>query len=115
MSEALLEKILTEVTGIRHDIVELRSDVATLKTDVAELKSDVATLKTDVAELKSDMKFVKTELSILKSDLDTANYRLERIENVQAEMKKSMLDQKEIISILSARSIEHEAALKRIN
>ncbi|QUL57705.1 hypothetical protein KDC22_15200 [Paenibacillus tritici] len=72
---------------------------------------------------------IKEELSPIREELASVNERLDRLETEQTLIKQAVLDtnervkrieeiqesQHEIIELLSARSIEQEAKLKRIN
>ena len=66
-TDARLDRIENDISGLRTDVTGLKSDVAGLKTDVAVLKTDVAVLKTDVAVLKTDMAESKAQLGRLES------------------------------------------------
>jgi hypothetical protein len=48
----ILQKILSELVGLRQDVTHIKKDVAEMKRDVAEMKRDVAEMKRDVAEMK---------------------------------------------------------------
>lgn len=65
----ILEKLETIDAGMK----ELRGDVQELKSDVSELKTDVAVLKSDVAGLKSDVQAL--------------DYRVDKLEKNQIELK----------------------------
>ena len=43
MSEVILNKILTELTGVKKEVGELKQDVGGLKKDVGELKKEQIT------------------------------------------------------------------------
>jgi septal ring factor EnvC (AmiA/AmiB activator) len=79
-----------EVNALR---LELKSEMQEMRLELSELKTDVAELKTDVAEIKVTL----TKMQEMSS-------------NVQTLVDRQM----DIIDLLSARSIEHEAFLKRI-
>ena len=61
--------VKTDVAGLKDDVVGLKTDVGGLKTDVADLKTDVGGLKTDVGGLKTDVGGLKTDVGGLKTDV----------------------------------------------
>lgn len=83
MSEALLKQILNEVTGIKSDVAEMKSDLAGVKNEVTEIKNDLAGVKTEVAGMKNDVVSMKSEITNIKEELQETNKRLTRIEKKQ--------------------------------
>jgi chromosome segregation ATPase len=102
-----LDAIETDTKNLKTDVAVLKDDVAVLKGDVTVLKGDVAVLKDDVAVLKDDVAVLKTDNILLKQAVLETNETVKRIEIVQEQQHR-------IIELLSARSIEQEATIKRI-
>ncbi|WNS45533.1 hypothetical protein [Paenibacillus sp. MMS20-IR301] len=102
-----LERIEAEQTAQRQDVHELKQDVHELKQDVQELKQDVHELKQDVQELKQDVQVLQQDQGLIKRAVLETNERLINVESL-------LENQHRIIELLSVRSIEHEAQIKRI-
>ena len=64
-----LDRMESDISGLKADVAELKTDMAEVKADVAELKTDMAEVKADVAELKTDMAEVKADVAELKTDV----------------------------------------------
>src|SRR5690242_5735480 len=103
-TDARLDRIENDISGLRTDVTGLKSDVAGLKTDVAVLKTDVAVLKTDVAVLKTDVAVLKTDMAESKAQLgrleSSTQRRFDRVDAEfeswgvhikNAELKKNLL------------------------
>ncbi|RAL20829.1 hypothetical protein [Thermoflavimicrobium daqui] len=128
MSDKLLEQILSELkslnqrmTNVENNMVtktefnELKEDVDGLKQDVKGLKEDANVLKEDVQEIKQDLALLAKQqhddvIQLLKkmdNDITDIKSRTRSIENIQEQQHR-------VIDLLSSRSIQHEAELKRI-
>ncbi|MBC3783762.1 cell division protein ZapB [Spirosoma utsteinense] len=62
---ARLDRLETDVSGLKQDVSDLKQDVSTLKQDVSDLKQDMSTLKQDVSDLKQDMSTIKQTLQFV--------------------------------------------------
>ena len=74
-----LDRILSEIQGMKTDVQELKSDVRVLKTEMQEVKTDVQELKSDVQVLKTDMQEVKTDVQKLKSDVQVLKTDMQEV------------------------------------
>ena len=93
-----LAKLLRSV--IREELEPVNERLERIETEQTSLKQDVQTLKQDVQLVKQDQELIK------RAVLDT-NERVIRMESI-------LENQHRIIELLSARSIEQEALIKRI-
>lgn len=76
LSDILLQKILSEIIGLRDDMDGMKSDINDMKTDMDSMKSDIN-------NLKSEMNDVKTDVTSMKTEQKTTNERLLSIEKKQ--------------------------------
>ena len=68
--EASDSLMVVHLEYIRKDISDLKTDMAELKTEVKGVKADISRLKADMAELKTEVKGVKADISELKTDMN---------------------------------------------
>ncbi len=87
-----LDRLETDVAGLKTDMVEVKADVAELKTDMVEVKADVAGLKTDMAEVKADVAGLKTDMAEVKSEQTQTNRRLSRVENQISDLRGDIME-----------------------
>lgn len=87
MSEALLKEILSEVKNIRVELDEVKQDMHDLKQEVHDLKAEQQLIKQAVLETNERLKI----------------------------MEESQRQQDSILDVLSYRSIEQEAMIKRFH
>lgn len=72
-----------------------------------QILNELKEMKKEQSEIKSDIKEIKTEQQQIKQAVLETNESVKRLESIQE-------SQQHIIDLLSARSIQHEAELKRI-
>lgn len=94
MSEALLREILSEVSGIKKDITDMKLDIQALKQGQESMKLDIQVFTEEQSQIKQAV--------------------LETNEHVK-QLTEKQNKQYAIIDVLSSRSIEQEAMLKRIH
>ena len=91
-----LDRILSEIQGMKTDVQELKFDVRVLKTEMQEVKTDVQELKSDVQVLKTDMQEVKTDVQKLKSDVQVLKTDMQELKSdvqvLKAEMQEVKID-----------------------
>lgn len=103
MSEKILSDILEQLNNMSTVQQEMKNNVTDLNNDIAEVKNDITDLNNDIAEIKKQTEDIP---AIKVAALET-NEIVERIESAQ-ESHEHTLD------LLSRRSIDQEAELKRI-
>lgn len=57
-----LDLILSEMFGMKTEIVELKTDMSEVKTEMAELKTDVSEMKLTIDILQNDIKNINLTL-----------------------------------------------------
>lgn len=103
----MLQAVVQEaLQPIRDEIVEMKANMAT-KADIQEIKSELADIKETVSVIVNDQKndVVKLLTKVDENILEVKS-RVRNMENVQDR-------QHHVIDLLSARSIQHEAELRR--
>ena len=75
-----IDKIDTEVSGIKVDMTDMKTDIsgmkidmATMNTDITDMKADITGMKTDITGMKNDMVAMKTDITGMKTDMATMN------------------------------------------
>jgi peptidoglycan hydrolase CwlO-like protein len=63
VSDDRLERIESEISGLRRDVNDLQKDVAELKANVRHIQADVVELKTDVREMRADLAEFKQDVA----------------------------------------------------
>lgn len=91
MEQKLLNQILVEITGLKTDVVEIKTDISVLKQEVSELKNDVSVLKEDVNGLKQEVSVLKTDMNKLEMKMN------ERFDRVYKEISEELRDMGNII------------------
>ena len=71
----------SEMHEVKSDVSELKEDVSVLKSEMHEVKGDVSDLKGDVSVLKDDMTEVKGNIGTLQSSLRSLEVTLENETN----------------------------------
>ncbi len=64
--EEILNKILSELGGIKEDISGIKQDVSGLKQEMSEVKQEISGVKQEICEMKQDIK----ELNIRQTAMD---------------------------------------------
>jgi chromosome segregation ATPase len=132
MLTAIIREELSPVVK-RLDTIENRFDTMDTRLDSIETRLDtmdtrLETIETRLDRMDTQLDTIETRLDTMDTRLDKAETRLERIEDEQQQIKQAVLEtnatvkrivviqdqQHRIIELLSARSIEQEAMLKRI-
>lgn len=114
MSEQILEKILSELTDIKNEQQQLIDKVNTIENEQQIMKAEqqqlidkVSTIENEQRIMKAEQQIIKIEQQQIKQAVMETNESVKRLEAIQE-------SQHRIIDLLSARSIQHEAELKRI-
>lgn len=95
-----LERIETEQQGMKQELQGIKQEQQGMKQELQEIKQEQQGMKQDLLEMKQDQVLIK------RAVLET-NDRLKNVETI-------LENQHRIIELLSARSIQQEAELKRI-
>ncbi|MEI2400672.1 MULTISPECIES: histidine kinase [Paenibacillus] len=103
MSDPILQQILTELQGMKSDLSEVKSELS-------EVKSELGTMKADIDSIKEDTKLIpliQQAVSEVNAEVIATRDTLERID-------KTLTVHDATLDMLARRSIDQEAALKRI-
>ncbi|MHA6534699.1 histidine kinase [Paenibacillus sp. BAC0078] len=131
MSDQILQQILGELKSMRSDLSEVkvdlsgvRADVSGVKSELSEVKADVSGLKAEFSEMKADLAEVKADIISIKEDTKLIPLIQQAVSEVNAEVianrdtlhniEETLRSHDVTLDILSRRSIDQEAALKRI-
>jgi uncharacterized protein (UPF0335 family) len=90
--QELARQTAEQFRAINERLDRLETDVAGLKTDMVEVKADVAGLKTDMAEVKADVAGLKTDMAEVKSEQTQTNRRLSRVENQISDLRGDIME-----------------------
>jgi hypothetical protein len=102
MSEQLLQQILEKLNNIESEQQAMKSDQQAMKSDIQFMRQDVNNVKINMATKEDVADIPAIRVAVLEA-IDTVN----RIENTQVQHER-------ILDLLSRRSIEQEAELRRI-
>ncbi len=96
MNEKILQQILSEVTGIKGELADVKTDMADMKTELSSVKTDVASMKTELSVLKTDVGTLQTDLTSVKAQLDEntklTRAILDRQEETDARLESVAMD-----------------------
>jgi hypothetical protein len=93
LKELLRSVIQEELQPVHDQLSEIKQEQQSMKRDIAEIKLEQQSMKLDIAEIKQ---------AVLETN--------ERVVRIEATVDK----QQGVIELLSARSIQQEAQLKKI-
>lgn len=92
---------------IREELEPVNECLERIETEQTGLKQEVQLVKQDQQTLKQDVQILKQDQELIKRAVLDTNERVIRMESI-------LENQHRIIELLSARSIEQEALIKRI-
>lgn len=105
--EQLQSVIREELRPVNEHLQELRTEQQAMKEDIQEIRAEQQTMKLDVQGIKEDLHEIKEDQHLIKRAVLDTNERVMKMESV-------LENQHRIIELLSTRSIQQEAELKRI-
>lgn len=109
MSEPLLMEMIDELKRVRENQIVMNQHISNIKETMAtkEDVADIVTLKTDVSSMKEDISTLKTDMTSMKVAIIEILDTVKRVEATQDRHERTL-------DLLSRRSIEQEAEIKRI-
>ncbi len=110
MSDPILQQILTALTGVQTDLNEMKTEFIEMKSEISEMKSEISEMKSEIASIKEDTKLIpliQQAVSEVNAEVIATRDTIERIE-------ETLRGHDVTLDLLSRRSIDQEAALKRI-
>ncbi|MNI65209.1 hypothetical protein D3C73_1207010 [compost metagenome] len=110
MSDPILQQILTALTGVQEDLTLMKSDMGEVKSELGGLKLEISEMKSEIASIKEDTRLIpliQQAVSEVNAEVVATRDTIERIE-------ETLRNHDVTLDLLSRRSIDQEAALKRI-
>lgn len=125
LKDLLRSVIREELTPINERLDRIEAEQQNMRTDIQRMKDDIQSLKEDMLGVKSNMSTkddltrlaTKEDVALLPSiqqAVSEAGKSLERLEDAQARMEGTLKGHEITLDLLSRRSIDQEAAIKRI-
>lgn len=105
--EQLQSVIREELRPVNEHLQELRTEQQAMKVDIQEIRVEQQAMKQDIQGIKEDLHEIKEDQHLIKRAVLDTNERVMKMESV-------LENQHRIIELLSTRSIQQEAELKRI-
>lgn len=96
MSDPILQQILAELQGMKSDLSEVKSELSIMKADIDSIKEDTKLIP-----------LIQQAVSEVNAEVIATRDTLERID-------KTLTVHDATLDMLARRSIDQEAALKRI-
>ncbi|OKP89308.1 histidine kinase [Paenibacillus sp. P3E] len=103
MSDPVLQQILTAITGVQSDLSDIKSEISGMKSEISDIKSEIASIKEDTKLIP----LIQQAVSEVNAEVIATRDTIERIE-------ETLRGHDVTLDLLSRRSIDQEAALKRI-
>lgn len=75
-----LDLILTNVLGMKDEMISMKTDIAHLKTDMVGVKANMASMATEMNGVKASMVSMKADIADLKEDMQNVKQRLTNVE-----------------------------------
>ncbi|QQZ61695.1 histidine kinase [Paenibacillus sonchi] len=124
MSDPVLQQILTALTGVQTDLNEMRTEFSEMKSEISGMKSEISGMKSEISEIRTEINEMKTEIASIKEDTRLIPLIQQAVSEVNAEViatrdtieriEETLRGHDVTLDLLSRRSIDQEAALKRI-
>ena len=64
-----LDLIISEMTGMKNDMTDMKNDISGMKNEIADMKNDISGMKNEMADMKSDISSMKNEMADMKNDI----------------------------------------------
>lgn len=103
MNDPVLQQILTALTGVQTDLNEMRTEFSEIRTEINEMKTEIASVKEDTRLIP----LIQQAVSEVNAEVIATRDTIGRIE-------ETLRGHDLTLDLLSRRSIDQEAALKRI-
>ncbi|MCL9970473.1 hypothetical protein MX569_07640 [Anoxybacillus kestanbolensis] len=116
--EQMLQRILDKLENMEAELAEVKANMATkqelaeLKTELEEVKANMAT-KQELAELKTELEEVKANIAT-KQDLALVQQAVIETNEIVKKLESKIDNHEQLLTLLSHRSLEHEAAISSI-
>ncbi|MNO25284.1 hypothetical protein D3C76_151180 [compost metagenome] len=117
MSDPILQQILTALTGVQSDLSEMKSDLVGVKLELGGLKSEISDVRSDISEMKSEIASIKEDtklIPLIRQAVSEVNAEVIATRDTMQRLENTLRGHDLTLDLLSRRSIDQEAALKRI-
>ncbi|MDE6313496.1 MAG: hypothetical protein K2M46_07755 [Lachnospiraceae bacterium] len=57
-----LDLIISEMTGMKNDMTDMKNDISGMKNEMADMKNDISGMKNEMVDMKSDINDIKLTL-----------------------------------------------------
>ncbi len=67
-------KVMSEIQGVKTEIIVIKEDITEIKTDIVEMKIDITEMKTDIVEMKINIETNTQAINLVsKQQQETQN------------------------------------------
>ena len=101
-----LEKILTEVQGVKQELQEVKNEVKEVKTDLKEVKNEVKQNSNHILRLEDKM---ENKFGALFDNREVTNEKLDSIETKVDDVARSVIN----IELITSKNWNDIAILKK--
>ncbi|KWX75426.1 histidine kinase [Paenibacillus jilunlii] len=102
--------VRSEMSDVRSEMSDIRSEMSDIKSEMSDIRSEMSDIKSEIASIKEDTKLIpliQQAVSEVNAEVIATRDTIERIE-------ETLRGHDVTLDLLSRRSIDQEAALKRI-
>lgn len=93
-----IDLILTELTGLKGDVHELKEDVSSLKEDVSGLNEDVSSIKSEMARMNGEINGLKSGQLLIRRDIKDMKNKLENTYQLALEAWGNSIENRELLT-----------------
>ncbi|OKP88591.1 histidine kinase [Paenibacillus helianthi] len=109
---------------MKSEISDMKSEISDMKSEISDIKSEISDMKSEISDMKSEISDIKSEIASIKEDTKLIPLIQQAVSEVNAEViatrdtieriEETLRGHDVTLDLLSRRSIDQEAALKRI-
>ncbi|OKP98248.1 histidine kinase [Paenibacillus sp. P46E] len=117
MSDLLLQQILTAITGVQSDLSDIKSEISDMKSEISDMKSEISDMKSEISDIKLDIASIKEDtklIPLIQQAVSEVNAEVIATRDTIERIEETLRGHDVTLDLLSRRSIDQEAALKRI-
>ncbi|MCE3202931.1 histidine kinase [Paenibacillus sonchi] len=117
MSDPVLQQILTALTGVQTDLNEMRTEFSEMKSEISGMKSEISEIRTEINEMKTEIASIKEDtrlIPLIQQAVSEVNAEVIATRDTIGRIEETLRGHDVTLDLLSRRSIDQEAALKRI-
>lgn len=117
MSDPILQQILTELQGMKSEVTEMKAEFTEMKSDIKEIRSELSEVKSELGTMKADIDSIKEDtklIPLIQQAVSEVNAEVIASRDTLERIDKTLTVHDATLDMLARRSIDQEAALKRI-